>query len=208
VRYALNIWEASTIAIDRVTESYLAGRNLGAFDLRSGHVIRHHQVCPFRLEDDSRVTLPTMISLYRDIVTNQPVGIHRTALKSDGSGKSDLPGLGSPKKMLGHVGDAAIKLSADSEVTDGLGIAEGIETALSVYCANWRPVWALGSAGAIAKFPVLPGVESLTIFADADAAGMKAAAECRARWRQAGREATILLPPIDGQDFNDVARAA
>jgi hypothetical protein len=44
-------------------------------------------------------------------------------------------------------------------------------------------VWAATSAGAIAKFPVLHGIESLTIFADADATGLRSAAACQERWR-------------------------
>jgi len=59
---------------------------------------------------------------------------------------------------------------------------------LAVMMADWRPVWTLGSAGAIRTFPVLPGIESLTIFADADDAGERAASECAARWRESGRQ--------------------
>ena len=49
------------------------------------------------------------------------------------------------------------------------GIAEGIETALAVIGNfGFRPVWATLSASAMAAFPVLSGVECLTIFADND----------------------------------------
>ena len=149
-----------------------------------------------------------MLGLFRDILSNVPTGIHRTALKADGSGKADIPGLGNAKKMFGPVKGAAIKLTSDCDVTTGLGIAEGIETALSVLSAGWRPVWACGSAGAIANFPVLPGVDSLTIFADADTAGVKAARECQAHWAAAGRECVIIIPSSDGTDWNDARRAA
>ena len=62
-------------------------------------------------------------------------------------------------------------------------MCEGLETGLAllqhggpgVHC-----VWAFGSAGAIARFPVIFGVGQLVIFADNDAneAGMKGAIEC------------------------------
>lgn len=42
--------------------------------------------------------------------------------------------------------------------------------------------------------PVLAGIESLTIFADDDVPGMKAARVCAERWTSAGREARISHP--------------
>jgi hypothetical protein len=96
-------------------------------------------------------------------------------------------------------------LVPDAEVTTGLGVAEGVETALSVMQgAGWRPVWAATSAGVIRIFPILPGIECLTIFADMDdrGAGLEAARACAARWGGAGREAHIWAPPV-GADFND-----
>ena len=46
--------------------------------------------------------------------------------------------------------------------------------------SGWAPVWAASSAGAISKFPVLSGVECLTIFADCEEVGMNAA-DCLCR---------------------------
>jgi putative DNA primase/helicase len=98
-----------------------------------------------------------------------------------------------------------VRLAPDEEVGHGLGLAEGIETALAVAQGfGWRPVWAATSAGAVRTFPVLPGIECLTVFADADDPGIEAArASCR-KWAAAGREAVLLAPP-DG-DWNDAAR--
>jgi hypothetical protein len=148
-----------------------------------------------------------MLGLMRDLITDEPKAIHRTALRVDGTCKADLPRLGNAKKMLGPVKGAALKLTGDADVIDGLGIAEGIESALTVICADWRPVWACGSAGPIERFPILPGIRSLTIFADADRAGMAAAAACQARWVNAGLECRILAPPEFGADWNDMVRA-
>ena len=46
------------------------------------------------------------------------------------------------------------------------------------------------SAGAMAKFPVMAGIEALTIFPDNDdnGVGMRAATTCADRWVAAGRE--------------------
>ena len=56
---------------------------------------------------------------------------------------------------MGPVGGAAIKLDADEDVLGGLHIGEGIETCMAARMLGLRPAWALGSAGEIAKFPVL-----------------------------------------------------
>jgi len=183
--------------------AYLASRGIHLpDDVRQAEALRFHPACPFKLKDGSTVRLPAMVALMVDIITNEPVGIHRTALKPDGNGKAEMPDGTSPKKMLGRARGAVVKLTSDEDVTTGLGIAEGIEDGLTVICAGWHPMWAALSAGSIASFPVLPGVECLTVFADPDPTGLAAARECQARWRAAGRECPIVLPPHDGTDWN------
>lgn len=91
-----------------------------------------------------------------------------------------------------------------SSLTHGLGIAEGIETALSVLSIGWEPVWAATCADTLRRFPLLPGIDCLTIFADNDRTGLGAAEACAARWIAAGHEARILKAPRDGQDFSDL----
>ena len=59
--------------------------------------------------------------------------------------------------------------------------------------SGW-PVWAATSAGAIARLPVLAGIDALTIFADADQAGRQAAKACADRWAAHGRNVRIVAP--------------
>jgi hypothetical protein len=140
---------------------------------------------------------PAMIAQMTLPETGEPCGAHVTYLRADGAGKAEGK---RQKVMLGAVG--VIRLVLDEDVGAGLGLAEGIETALAVMQrAGWSPVWAATSAGAMDRFPVLPGIEALTIFADADGAGIKAARECGRRWAAAGREARLLAPPAG--DWND-----
>ena len=116
------------------------------------------------------------------------------------------------KKMLGSRPGSSpvIRFTPDDEVEAGLGIAEGPITALSIHAAGWSPVWSVLSAGNMAKFPVLSGVEALTIFADHDAekngrrAGIEAAEDCGRRWMREGREARIFKPVKEGADLADV----
>jgi hypothetical protein len=89
-------------------------------------------------------------------ITAEPRGVHRTFVNADAISRM----------MLGRQG--AVRLSPDEDVTFGLGITEGVEDALAVLLAAGAvPVWAVASAGGISRFPILHGIEALTIFADA-----------------------------------------
>jgi hypothetical protein len=131
-----------------------------------------------------------------------------TFLAHDGRGKAPIerPRLfwyGPP------IGGGVARLSPDDQVETGLIISEGLEDGESLLDYGLAPVWACLSAGQMAKFPVLAGVEALTICADADAngAGRRAAIACKDRWTAAGREVTITYPRGSAKDFNEVAVA-
>ncbi len=135
-----------------------------------------------------------MIAQFRDIMTDKPMGIHRTRLTTDGR-KVD-------RRMLGTAAGAAIKLDGDADVTTGLTIGEGIETCLAARQLGFRPVWALGSVGAIGTFPVLPAIEALTLLAETGDASARATEQCAAQWHAAGRD-VVIVDPIGGSDLND-----
>ena len=125
-----------------------------------------------------------VMALMTDAVTGSPCGIHRTIVKADGSNRE--------RKMLGRQG--VVRLVPDEDVTAGLGVTEGIEDGIAVMLSGWAPVWAATSAGAIERFPVMSGIEHLTIFADADEAGIRSADVCATRWRSAGRQVEVKTP--------------
>jgi Toprim domain len=135
-----------------------------------------------------------------DPLTAEPTGaISRTYLDSD------LRKIGKAKS-LGE-GGGIVRLSPDQGVLEGLFVAEGIETALTVMALGLRPVWSTGSGTTMAKFSVITGIEALTILADNDAsgAGERAAREVEARWRQAGKEVRIIMRDKVG-DINDALK--
>jgi len=170
-------------------ETYLRRRGV---TLPDEPIIRWHPACP-----RTGGHLPAMVAMMTCPVTGEPTGIHRTFLLPDGAGKAAVD---RPKMMLGRAG--VIRLA--EPLGEGLGLAEGIETALSAMQAiAWGPVWAAGSCGAIQWLPVLP--YTLTVFADSDGPGLRAARVCAARWADAGREALIHIPP-DGTDWADAVR--
>jgi putative DNA primase/helicase len=160
-------------------------------------ILRFHPSCPFGQE-----RAPAMVSLLRDIITDQPHCIQRTRLTDDGQ-KID-------RQMLGPAKGAAINIDPDADITMGLNIGEGLETTLSGRAMGFAPAWALGSAGAIAKFPVLPGIEALRIFGEHDDSGAnkKAALECADRWHAAGIIDVGIVWPVNGGDLNDALRLA
>jgi putative DNA primase/helicase len=149
---------------------------------------------------------PAIVALVTDIITGEPVNLHRTWLRPDGTGKADVM---KPRLLLkGHrAHGGVIRLFPDDEVTTGLCLAEGLETALTA-AHGFTPVWATVSAGNLAEFPVLDGVESLTIAIDHDKAGLDAFNAVAARWLAAGREVRQWQPPEHGMDLNDWLGAA
>jgi putative DNA primase/helicase len=191
---ALWLWNQSRNPRGTVISSYLASRGLTLPDSIASDVIRFHSTLQF-----NGTLVPGMVALFRDIRTNAPCGIHRTFL--------DEAGAKLGRKMLGRARDAAIKIDADEDVTLGLHIGEGIETCLAAWFAGFHPVWALGSATAIAAFPLLTGIEAITVLGEVDdqGANYRAAQTCAARWINAGRDAFIVIPKLGG-DLNDVWR--
>src|SRR5262249_22286176 len=98
--------------------------------------------------------------------------------------------------------------------TGELAIGEGIETVLGAIRrgAIAPPAWPLGSKTNIAKFPVLPGVEKLTILVDNDAkkrAGEEDAAACAeacAKRYVAAGCSVRMLRTANVKDFNDLVQ--
>lgn len=190
---ALEIWAQGRAVTGTAAETYLTGRGLL---FHADMPLKFHPACPRHGGDH-----PAMLALMSDAVTAEPCGIHRTFLKPDGSGKAAFQ---PNKMMLGRAKDAVIRLSHDEDVTQGLGIVEGIENGLAILAIGWNPVWVALSAGGMAAFPVLDGIEALTIFADHDQAGQEAAAQCARRWAAQGKETTIRTPNVSGADWNDM----
>lgn len=184
---AERVWREAVPARGTLVETYLGARGLRLPEPPDDpEVIRFHPTCPRGVD-----RLPAMVAVMTTPQGNTPCGVHRTFLRADGTDRlRDERG----KAMLGKMG--VIRLTPDTELTGGLGLTEGVETGLAVLQRlSWRPVWMATSAGAIAAFPVLPGIEALTVFADADSAGRRAAGTCAQRWAEAGREVAIASPP-------------
>jgi putative DNA primase/helicase len=197
-RRALDLWNEARPFRSSPAEAYLRDtRDIGDWlnQFPVEQTLRFHPLCPF---EDRR--LPYMVALVRDIRADAPVAIHRTAL-TDAKPPNRISRL-----SLGPTGGGAVKLSPHDAVHTGLLIGEGIETILSASRQfQFRPVWSVIDKGGIAKFPVLPGIDCLTVVVDNDASGdgQRAAAECVNRFIKTGVECITVKPNLV-KDFNDV----
>ena len=88
-----------------------------------------------------------MIAAMRSITTDEVSALRRTRLSSGGR-KID-------RRMLGGAMGSAVKLDADDSVTNGLHIAEGIESGIAARALGFKPTWALGSSPAVSCFQFL-----------------------------------------------------
>ena len=192
------VWKES-LPLQRGDEAmrYLAGRGLHLYNPPEN--IQIHPGLIYR-DDDGNIagTYPAMLA--RVIaVTSKGVSIHRTYLQ-DGC-KAPVP---APKKLMSglSITGAAIRLSPISEV---LGIAEGIETALAAAELFGVPVWSCVSAQGVESFEPPAGVKKVLIFADNDAnfAGQSAAYAAARRLAFKGVEVEVRIPPTEG-DWLDV----
>ena len=201
---ALRLWRQALEPRGTLVEAYLRNRCLELPDEAANEAIRFHPDCPFFWPE----RFPAMICLVRNIVTNEPQAIQRTALARDAT--AIKCGGKTYRLSFGPIAGGCIKLSPDEHVERGLCIGEGVETCLAGRQMGLRPVWSLVNTSGIATFPVLPGIDGLLhIFRenDVNGASAKATEACARRWYEAGRD-VVLVEPEGGNDLNDELREA
>ena len=184
----------ATVSISRgdVVDRYLRGRRAGLVTYPS--CLRISEREPY-WNDGSVSRHPAMLALITNPI-GEPISVHRTYLSADG-GKADLP---VQRKAVSSFGPGpTIRLAP---VAPTMGIAEGIETALSATKLFGVPTWSVMSDYGMATFEPPPEVQQLIIFADHDehGAGQRAASSLAARLPI---PTEIKLPERFG-DWNDV----
>jgi hypothetical protein len=193
---ARRVFDDALLCLGTIGERYLEGREIWGV-ARAIEDVRFHPQCP-RERGVQPAIVVAMRDLSRSIQAVQRIylveSLHGTVMKAGAM-------------MLGPVSRAWMQLMPLIHTDTELHIAEGCETALSVMAMDYRPVWALGSCGAIERFGVIDGIDRLVIWADHDAPGQRAAELCSDRWITAGRRCVIRTPNREGWDFADVWRA-
>jgi putative DNA primase/helicase len=139
----------------------------------------------------------TMLARVRDGQGN-PITIHQTLIKGDKAGTRMM--------MCGSL-PSNVSIQLCPLAGPVLGIAEGIETALSASALFTVPVWASISAPLLKKWRPPKSVERVMIFGDNDEnfAGQEAAYSL-ARALSGDVEVEVKIPSIPGWDWNDVHR--
>jgi hypothetical protein len=199
IAYALKVWDGGEPLAGSPAEFYLAMRGLQA---PAGIEARFHPACP-----RERGVAPALIVLMRLIEGDTPVALQRIFLtkdyRKDGRGMMLGPTRGAAMKLIGH---RACCTGAQSWFIPRLHICEGFETGLALLQLGYSPTWALGSAGAIQRLPLVWFVGQLVIAVDNDEnrVGEIAAAETRLTW---GWRASCIATSKTGTDFADLVRA-
>jgi putative DNA primase/helicase len=140
----------------------------------------------------------TMLARVTD-AEGKPVTLHRTFIRGDGTLQRKLMPGQLPSNVairLRHIG-----------ASDVLGIAEGIETALSASVLFNFPVWAAISAPLLKKWRPPAAVHKVIVFGDNDEnfTGQEAA-YALARALSGDVDVEVKIPSIPGWDWNDVQR--
>jgi|SRR5579872_7265543 len=192
---ARRLWAEAIAVPGTLAEAYLSARGISCpppATIRFLPDARHSPTGSLR---------PCMLAAVARSPDSKVVAVHRTFL-GDGPHKAKIE----PCRMtLGPIAGGAVRLAPASDV---VGVAEGIETALSAMQMSGIPVWAALSAGGIERLvlPAMPQARTVIVFADHDRRGIDGAEYAAARWRGEGREVRIELPTKPGTDFNDILR--
>lgn len=192
---------------------YLYGRGIRASALGGlEDVLRVHPALGYYEDGKCIARMPALVAKFSD-AWGDSVSCHRIYLTPEGRNLKNQDGM-SVKKLMSppegaEVMGGAIHLGPASPV---LGVAEGVETALSVYTATGYITWSLYSASVMEAFVPPQGVQELVIWADNDVisgAGMASAKVLKQRMWQQGIMCSIMLPPlpqheVKNWDWNDV----
>lgn len=144
----------------------------------------------------------TMVARITD-ASGAPLTYHLTYLR-DGK-KANVDPSRKIMTPMRNTRGGAIRLYPGASV---MGVAEGIETAISAKQLFGMPVWACGNSGLLEAFDPPEGVDELHVFGDNDAnyAGQSAAYGLAHRMARRGIRCRVVLPKDRG-DWNDALQA-
>ena len=189
---ALRLWGEARPIAGTPAESYLAARAIKT----TSRQLRYHPRTPHGPQPLTRFR-PALIAAVRD--EQGLVAVHRSFLDPK---RGRLAALADPRRGLGRFGRGAVRLGG---VAPRLGLAEGIETALSASALFGMPCWATLGTERFRLVALPPDVAELILFLDNDAGGRRAEALAREAFAHLSLE--TRYPGRPGTDWNDVIRA-
>jgi putative DNA primase/helicase len=191
-RNALRLWRDAVPIADTIAARYLAGRFI---DVISSE-LRFHAATPLGQRPNVRM-LPALLAAVR--MDGGIVAVQRTFLDPVSGTKAPFT---NPKRALGRLGTGAVRLFPTRNGT--LGLAEGVESALSVTILRDVPCWATLGNERFGLVAIPDSVTELDLFIDADAGGDLALARGLEAYARPGRRITPHRPDVEGDDWNDV----
>ena len=177
---------------------YLVGRGLKKIP----PALRRSRAEPYYVDGRKAASYDAMVA--KMVALNgSAVGVHVTYLEGGRKAPVEAP---RKQRTFAPIAGAAVRLSVPAAT---LGIAEGIETALSASELFEIPVWAALNANGMESFLWPDGVRELVIFGDNDESftGQKAAYTLARRAKSKGVAVRIEIPERPGEDWNDVLHA-
>lgn len=188
---ARRLWSSGEPVPGTPAELYLRSRRIE--HIAASPALRFRSDAPH----PSAAHLPALLALIVD-VNGKPQAVHRTFLSLDGTKASVEP----VKATLAPLAGGCIRIGPSAPE---IAIGEGIESSAAAGLLLGLPAWSAVSCGNLARHVVLPPeVERVTIAADRDDPGIRAANEAARRWRAEGRHVRIAMPDRLGDDFADV----
>ncbi len=195
IQQAKSIWQASVPIDNTLASDYLVKRWLAEVPVEMMRHLRFHKRLPhYDKEGKNDYTGPALISAitnYHGILC----GVQRLWLTSEGKKANVRP----QRKTIGATIGGNVKLFPPERT---MGVAEGVETALSAWILYGMPVWAAVSTSGILNFQPPPECNMLFIMADKDKAGIDTAIILAQRVANPNLRVRTLTPE-NGRDFND-----
>jgi putative DNA primase/helicase len=192
------IWRASSpISSGDEAGIYLASREIDISGVKNLRFLPQCKVTA--MKGSPAMVLPAMLALVYG-PDHKPLTLHRTYLQN--GRKAEIP---SPRRMM--AGETPIGSYIPLSDGDGIGVAEGIETALRASQKFNLPVWSMISDKNMIAFSAPQGVEVTDIFGDNDVkyAGQAAAYTLahRLACKLNGNAPNVHIPLAVGTDWAD-----
>ena len=191
------LWsDTAPVQVGDLAHRYLEARGVG--ELIYPKALRFSA----RLRDGEGGIRPCMVAVVSG-PDGKPVTLHRTFLRPDGLAKAEMS---APRKLMPVEIPPGACVMLSEYTTGPLGIAEGIETALSASALYELPVWSALNSALLQKWWPPEGCDEVAIFGDNDRkfGGQAAAFTLAHRLAIKGIHVTVHIPPMPGDDWNDV----
>ena len=188
---ARRLWQSATAISGSPAARYLALRGL----LRASEQLRYLARTPLGPQGAVQFLPAMLAAVTTDIGI---IAVHRTFLDI-GSGK--LAGFERPKRALGSLGCGAVRLAPAEQ--GRLGLAEGIESAMSAMQLFGVPCWATLGNERFGLVAIPESVRELYLFIDNDAGGALAEERALRAYAAPNRVIHSRAPASPGFDWND-----